>query len=58
MSTPYVNKDIDKKLFVTNIKSLIRKSDIVVELIGGVTDAKEHVFEALSLGKNESNNCK
>ncbi|QPK94493.1 homoserine dehydrogenase [Actinomyces sp. zg-332] len=45
------HEDIDKRLFSTDIPSLIRKADIVVELVGGLTDAKDYVFEALSLGK-------
>lgn len=44
-------EDIDKKLFTTDCFALIDKADIVIELIGGVTDAKEYVVSALSAGK-------
>lgn len=43
---------IDKNLLTTDAYSLINEVDIVVELVGGTTIAKDFVLKALSLGKS------
>jgi homoserine dehydrogenase len=42
---------IPKKLLTTDAKALIKEVDVVVELIGGTTIAKDFILEALAQGK-------
>ena len=42
---------IPKKILTTDAKALIKEVDVVVELIGGTTIAKDFILEALSQGK-------
>lgn len=44
--------DVPKELLTTDAESLISRSDVVVELIGGVTAAKKFILSALSQGKS------
>ncbi len=44
--------DVPKELLTTDAESLISRSDVVVELIGGVTVAKKFILSALSQGKS------
>ncbi len=43
---------VDKNILTTDAYSLINEVDIVVELVGGTTIAKDFVLKALSLGKS------
>lgn len=42
---------IPKKILTTDAKALIKEVDVVVELIGGTTIAKDFILEALAQGK-------
>jgi homoserine dehydrogenase len=42
---------IPKKLLTTDARALIKEVDVVVELIGGTTVAKDFILEALAMGK-------
>lgn len=42
---------IPKKLLTTDVRALIKEVDVVVELIGGTTIAKDFILEALAMGK-------
>ncbi len=42
---------VPKKILTTDAKALIKEVDVVVELVGGTTIAKDFILEALRLGK-------
>ena len=43
--------DVPADILTTNVTELIEESDLVVELIGGIKQAKKFILEALSKGK-------
>lgn len=43
--------NVPKELLTTDTNELIEKSDLIVELIGGITVAKDYILKALKQGK-------
>ncbi|HAN24253.1 MAG TPA: homoserine dehydrogenase, partial [Microbacterium ginsengisoli] len=42
--------ELPRELFTTDAASLIASSDIVIELIGGIEPAREHILSAIGSG--------